>query len=207
MFTPISLPSNPEPQSAEPYFVDMGGWQSPEFGGGDAVRVDRMGDRFGLAVSMPPMFFDDPARGIHAREWISRLNRGSSLGVRLKFPQPNFVAPFLDCAVGVAAAQASSLPVTGAMAGAVVREGTFATLVQLATGRRFLHQVSADVVIDGGGAAALPVWPRLRIATVAGDRLNLNPVSIDGMLAGNRRSWSLEMTRTVGLQFEIVEVG
>lgn len=201
----IDLPSWPEPQTAEPYFMDAGGWQVPSIGGGDAVRINRLGDRHGLSVKMPPMKFNDPAGLAHARIWISRLKRGMSDGVRIKFPQPDFAPPANGVVRTATAAQATLLPVTLA-AGQTYREGTFFALVNAATGRRYLHSLNADAVMDGGGAGTISVHPRTRVAAAVGWQVLFNPPAIEGRLIGDSQKWSLEMARTVGLEFVIEEI-
>lgn len=200
----IDLPTWPEPQSAEPFFIDAGGWQLPSISAGTAIRIDRLGDRHGLRVKMPPMKFNDPANLAHARVWISRLKRGVAEGVRIKFPQPDFTLPANAVVRTAAAAQATLLPVTGA-AGFTYREGTFFALVNAATGKRYLHSLNADAVMDGAGAGTLSVHPRLRVNAVVGWQLLFSPPAIEGRVTGDRQSWSLEMARTVGLEFEIEE--
>lgn len=204
----IILPTNVAPNGAEPYFVDSGGWQVPALGGGDATRVDRLGDRHGLSVSMPPMRLNDPKRGIHARVWVSRLKRGTGEGVRMRFPQPGWVPNLpIDGSVRVAqVAQATLLQVQGAGAGNIIPEGAFITLVRGSDGRRFLHSVNGDVVVDGNGFATIGLHPRLRYGPQVGDLVLFQRPEIEGRLLGDRQSWTLELARTVGLSFEIEEL-
>src|SRR3546814_19867647 len=53
----VILPTKPAARVSEPYFLDMGGWQQGR--GGDAVRLDQLGNRHGVVVRLPPMKFDD----------------------------------------------------------------------------------------------------------------------------------------------------
>lgn len=200
----IDLPTWPEPQSAVPYFLDQGGWQTPENGGGNAIRLDRLGDRHGLTVRMPPMKFNDAAGLAHARVWIQRLKRGMSEGVRMKFPQPDYVPPLGTITTGVAAAQAVLVPFTGAPA-VTIPEGIFCTLWDVETGQGYLHSVSTELVVGGGGAGTLSVHPRLR-RSFSADQIRFGPPSIEGRLIGNQQDWTLEMSRTVGLEFQIEEI-
>jgi hypothetical protein len=102
----IDLPNTPEPRSAEPYAIDAGGWQIPAVSGGVATRIDRLGDKHGLRVTMPPMHLLDGATQRHAMVWIQRLKRGMAEGVRMKFPQPGLTLP--PNGIVRAAAQAQS---------------------------------------------------------------------------------------------------
>lgn len=201
----VILPSWPEPMSAEPYFLDSGAWQEPALGEGDAVRIDRLGDKHGLRVKMPPMKFNDPKGLAHARVWIQRLKRGMSEGARMKFPQPDYVPPASGTVRTATVAQATLLPVTLA-AGVTYPEGIYCTIVNSATGRRYLHSLNSDAVMNGAGQGQLSLLPRLRVATVVGWDVLFSPPEIEGMIVGNEQRWTLEMARTVGLEFDIKEI-
>jgi hypothetical protein len=201
----IDLPTWPEPASAEPYFLDAGGWQLPSIAAANAIRMDRLGDKHGLAVRLPAMKFNDPAGVAHARVWIQRLKRGLSEGVRMKFPTPDYVAPFALATLSAApAAQAVLIAVAGLPGGVTVPEGLFFGLKKLATGTFYLHSVNTQVVASGGGAANLSVHPRLRTSFSIADQV-ICPPQIEGRLVGDRQSWTLENARTVGLEFQIEE--
>lgn len=204
----IDLPSNPQPNGAEPYFVDFGGWQTSALGG-PATRIDRLGDRFGLSVSLPAMRIHDEARGIHAREWISKLLRAVSEGARIAFPQPDFVPAVGASATATLSAAAASgdqvLSLQGLSAGAVLQEGMFFSVID-ASGRHYLHSIAqADAPADGTGAITVTVHPRIRTAFAAGSTVLLGAPKIEGRLVGDRHAWTLELARTVGLSFEIME--
>lgn len=205
----IDLPSWPEPASAVPYFMDQGGWQVPANGGGDAIRLDRLGDRHGITVRMPVMKFNDPAGLAHGRIWIQRLKRGLSEGVRMKFPQPDYTIPagLGTLSTGAAAAQAFLLPFTGGTGGVIIPEGIYCTVVDAESGRGYLHSVTTQLTIAGGGAGTLSLYPRLRRAFAVPDQIKFNPPTIEGRLMGRSQEWTLETARTVGLEFQIEEIG
>ena len=200
----VILPTWPEPQSAEPFAIDAGGWQDPALEG-PAVRIDRLGDKHGLRVRMPPMKFNDPAGLAHGRVWIQRLKRGLSEGVRMKFPQPDFAPPPNGVVRLETAAQSTLLPVALG-AGLTYREGTVCSIVHFGTGQRFLHSLNSDAVMDGAGNGTISLWPRLRLRVYVGWSILFNPPEIEGKLAGREQNWTLDMARTVGLEFEIREV-
>lgn len=202
----IILPTTPGPKVAEPYFKDMGGWQEPTVGGGDAVRIDHLGDRHGITVQLPPMKFDDTAGTKHGRVWISRLKRGMSEGVRLQFIQPDYVPPINAANLGAAAAQATLIPVTGATPNKLIPEGIGCTIIKAATGRRYFHTVNTDANTGASGSFNLSVHPRTRVSLVVGDTIVFSPLEIEGRLIGNEQRWTLDDARTVGLQFQIEEI-
>ena len=202
----IDLPNTPGVQSAEPYFLDMGGWQTPSIGGGDAIRIDRLGDRHGVSFRLPPMKFNDPAGLAHARVWIQRLKRGLSEGVRIRFPQPDYTPPLASANLGATAAQSTLIGISGAPANVLIPEGIGCTIVKAATGRRYFHSVNSDMNTGAGGAGNLSIHPRTRTTLVVGDTIIFSPCQIEGRLIGDRQSWTLETARTVGLEFQIEEI-
>src|SRR3546814_6357232 len=63
----IVLPSDPAPNGATPMLRDFGGTLTP-FLGGPEQRINRLGTRLGIRVSMPPM-----RNGDNGRIFVSRL--------------------------------------------------------------------------------------------------------------------------------------
>lgn len=202
----IILPDWPHPAQAEPYFLDSGSWQIPSIGGGAALRINRLGDRHGLNVTMPEMKFNDPAGLAHARVWISRLKRGVAEGVRMRFPQPDYEIALPNLVCGVAPANATLLPFTGGTPGLVIPEGVFCSITDASQGKIFLHSVNSQLTIDGSGNGTLSLHPRLRTGLGASDTISFSPPVIEGRLIGEERQWSLSQARTVGLSFQIEEI-
>lgn len=201
----VVLPTWPEPQSAEPFFLDGGGWQEPAIGEGDAVRINRLGNKHGLRVRMPPMKFNDPKGLAHGRVWIQRIKRGMSEGARMKFPQPDYATLPNGTVRTATVAQATLVPVTLA-ADTTYPEGVYCSLVHAPTGRRYLHSLNSDAVMNGAGQGTLSLFPIVRIPLTVGWSVLFDPPEIEGMIVGNEKAWTLEMARTVGLEFEIREV-
>ena len=203
----IDLPTFPGPQSAEPVFLDAGGVQH-SLAGGEDMRIDRLGDRFGLSVTMPPMRWSTYQGVAAARIWSVRLLQGLSQGVVFPFPQPNFTPPGNPSTVAVAAVSAASqVSVQNNGPAVTLLEGQFVSHIRAATGRRYLYQVRADTVLPANGAAIVPLWPRIRGPMAVGDVLDFKTPRIEGLVTGDKSSWSLEATRLVGVQFMVQERG
>lgn len=206
----ILLPTFPAPQSAEPYFLDAGGVQK-SIAGGEDMRLDRLGDRFGLSVSLIPMRWHDLTTAEQtraARVWVTRLIQGLSQGAILRWPQPGFKPPGGTCAAaGAAVSGASQVAVANPAAAAGLLEGQFVTHLRAATGRRYLYQVRGDTVLPANGQAVVPLWPRIRGPIAAGDVLEFGKPTIEGLVRGDQQAWSLAMSRLTGITFKLEERG
>lgn len=204
----VFLPTFPAPQSAEPYFMDAGGVQK-SMAGGEDMRLDRLGDRFGLSVTLIPMRWNDMSTAEQtraARVWVVRLVQGISQGAVMPWPQPGFVPPGNVTIVGAPAVSgASQVQANQAGPAVTLLEGQFVTHIRKATGRRYLYQVRADTVLPANGAAVVPLWPRVRGPMAIGDELNFAKPTIEGLVRGDQQSWSLAVTRLAGIGFRIEE--
>lgn len=195
----IDLPSYPPPASAEPVFVDFGATLSPSLGGPDQ-RIDRMGCRFGLSVSLPPMRGDKLGR-----QWIAALLKGKSEGVRMAWPLQGF-KPGVPGTVKVNGAGQSgrTLVVDGASANYVFRAGQPFNHVP-ADGEEILYFVTEEVIANGSGQASLTIEPMLRVEPADNDDLEFGEPVITGFLAAGDLPWSLGVAKQVGLAFDIRE--
>lgn len=202
------LPTYPGPKSAALRPIDAGGWQEAVLGGDD-IRLDRLGNRFGLAVTMPPMKWDTIDGVSAARVWASRLTQGIEEGVRMEVPQPDFDLSSFDDGTarptGAVAAQASEFAGSWLGAGRTYYEGQLVTVVRTSTGKRYLHQLREGFVVDGGGLATVKLWPRLRTPLDNTDRLNFATPTIDGRLV-DPQPFDMTEIRTIGVAFDVQEV-
>lgn len=196
----ILLPAEPVPQSWTPRALDWGGELVPVLGG-ETQRLNRLGDRFAIDVTLTPT-----QDATLAQAYISRLRRGRRDGVLMPFPQLNLAigAPG-DVRVDGAGQAGSSLAVKGASVGYVFREGQFISLVS--NGRRHLHSVGAAATATGGGLVTLPIEPMLRVSPANNDVIEVAQPMIEGFVAGNEQAWTIDIAGTVGLSFTITERG
>ncbi len=195
----IALPTFPLPQSVNPKPLDYGGWQEP-IAGGVTTRLDRLGNRFSIDVTMPRMR-PEPT----GRIWVSALLKSVGSLAQIVFPQPGLdIGSPGPVAVNGAAQAGSSIVLKNFAAGYTIRDGQFFNLTDGIS--YHLHAGQADVVADGSGNATIPIWPMLRSSPVADSRSEWTTPSITGRLTGNENGWTLERAGTRGLQSTITEV-
>lgn len=195
----VALPSDPGLADAVPAYVDFGGVLRPILGGGADQKLNRLGDRFALEGTTPPLPLAETGR-----VWIARLIRAQREGALLAWPQPSLDvgapgAPVVDGA----GQQGSALSIRGLTAGYVLREGQFFSILQ--SGRRYLHSVMADAVASGTGVAVVAIAPMLRVRPANGAIVEVAEPMIEGFLEGNERSWTLSLAAHVGLSFRVRE--
>lgn len=194
----IDLPDYPSPNGANPALIDFGAFLTPSLGG-PVQRISRMGSRFRISVTMPPM----PSAQV-GRQWVSRLLRGKSEGVRMPYPLLSF-NPGLPGAVLVNGASQSgeTLVVDGATPNYVFREGQFFSIVN--SGKHHLHMVTAETIASNTGTATLPIAPMLRKSPANNAVCHFDDPMIEGFILGEEFSWNLSIEHLIGLEFQIVE--
>lgn len=194
----IILPTDIAPVDANPALIDFGGFLEPPLGG-EVQRIDRMGNRFALEVTMPPL------ESVEAgRIWVSRLISGKTEGVRMEFPLLSFDpgAPGTP-AVNGNGQSGRSLSVRNFAPSYVVKEGQWFTHVN--AGRHYLYKVDAQIAASVGGNATLPITPMLRVEPADGDLLLFLAPVIEGFIHGEEWRWNMSIHHLLGLQFEIRE--
>ncbi len=194
----VALPSHPAPVAAEPSYIDWGGVLRPVFGGA-LQKLRRLGDRFALAVELPPL--DNVELGM---AWISALIAARREGAIMNWPLAGFRPGVTGFPVVFGAGNAGSqLPITGLAPGYPVRPGQFFSIIH--GGRRYLHEAEAAVTANGNGSVILPIAPMLRISPSDGAVCEFAMPKIEGLLDGDRQSWTLDVALNVGLSFTIME--
>ncbi len=194
----ILLPSDPLPNTAVPELLSFGAVLTPPLGGA-AQRLNRLGDRFRLSVTLPARL-----SGAVLRVFLSRLRRALTQGAIIAFPQPDLDigtpgAPMIDGANQTG----STLKLRGFAAGYVIREGQFFSVVS--NGRRYLHSAAAQVAAGGSGNVVLPIDPLLRVLFADGAACEFAEPKIEGLLDGNSVAWTFTRARTTPPTFVITE--
>lgn len=193
----IALPLSPAPTTAVPRLIDFGVLLTPPMGG-PAQRLNRIGSRFAVDFTMPPLH--DPAD----RQFVSRLVRGLSEGVILSFPQALATGTPGAPVVDGAGQQGSALAMRGFAPGYPLREGQFLSIIY--AGRRYVHQVAnADVLADGSGRSSVAISPMLRVSPNDGATVEFASPKIEGFLSGNAQEWSFRTDRLTDLSFTVTE--
>lgn len=197
---PIIMPNTPAPsEPSEPFLRDFGGVLSP-FLGGPEQRINRVGTRFGIRVTYPPL--DAATDGML---FVARLMRAKLDRLVMRWPLDGFDpgSPG-NPKVGAATAGGSVLPLKGLSAGYAVREGQWFSIVH--AGRRYLHLFVANGVADGSGNLSALIFPMLRTALSVDDVIEIAQPMIEGhVLPGDELKWQASLSRRLSLSFSVVE--
>ena len=194
----IDLPTYPGPASADAALIDYGGFLVPGLGG-PVQRIDRLGNRFRLSVSLPPM------TGVQAgRQWVARLLRAKTEGGRMAFPLQGFLPGVAGPVAVVGSTNAGKvLAVRGATPNYIFREGQFFSM--LSSGKHHLHFVDAEVIASATGTATLQITPMIRRQAVDGDLCFFEQPIIEGYVVGEEQQWSMQVGYLIGINFELRE--
>lgn len=194
----IILPAWPGARRAVPRVLDFGGVQKPG-GGGKSQRLNRLGNRYGVAFEMPPL--DNAEEG---RIWVNRLVRGQLEGARMEYPLLDFDPGTPGAFVVNGAGQAGKmLTIDGGAPFYQFKEGQPFNVV--VDGIHYLDFIAADVTANSGGSATITLSQMLRAEPADGDPLRIVDPVIEGWVVGDERSWELQLNRSVGLTFDIEE--
>ena len=195
----IDLPDYPSPNAASPRLVDFGAFLTPSLGG-PVQRVERMGSRFKIAVTMPPMRNEKLGR-----QWVARLIRGKQEGARMAWPLLGFDPGTPGSPkVHLAGQSGRLLGVKTATPNYVYREGQFFSI--LTNGRHYLYLVSAETIADATGFAAIPIEPMLRVSPADNDVCHFGKPMVEGFIQGQEFAWEMALANFVGMGFELSEM-
>lgn len=185
------------PQASSPHLLDFGGFLTPALGG-PVQRVDRLGNRHAIDVTLPPMR-PEP----NGRIWVSRLKRAKTEGAFMRFPQLGLLNRALGAPVVASdVAAGRSLSIAGLFPGSAICEGQWFSVIH--AGRRYLYSADAQAVAGADGTATITFTPLLRAPLTAGDVIELASPRIEGLLLEDF-GWSVDKARTVGLSFTLTE--
>lgn len=172
----VVLPVTPGVRSARPMVLSFGSVLTP-FLGGPSQKINRLGTRWALRVSMPTM------RAEVARYWVDALSRGGETGVVMAIPQDIAIGDPGAPLVAAAAFAGMTLQIKGLTPGYAVKTGQFLSIVH--GGRRYVHIFSADAVANGSGALTTSIWPMIRTGLSINDVIELARPMIQGWLDAN----------------------
>lgn len=194
----IELPDWAIPNGASPSLMDFGGFLTPGLGA-EVQRLDRMGNRFLISVTMPPAPSHDKGRIL-----VSRLIRGKTEGIRIEYPLLGF-KPGSPGAPKVNGGGQSgrSLICDGFTPHYVIREGQWFSLEH--AGRHYLHNADAEVVANASGQATITFSPMLRIEPSDNDALHFAKPMIEGFSMGSEWSWQLSIDHNIAIAFDVAE--
>jgi len=195
---PITLPTCPYPTDYHVLLRDFGSVLTP-FLGGPAQRINRLGTRFGLRLSMPPM---DATEGLI---YLSRLLQGRQSTVILPWPLLDFDpgtpgAPLVSANV----ASGTSIPIKGLSPGYQAKEGQFFSVIHAS--RRYMYMFTANATANGSGALTATIFPMLRTPLSINDVLEIAQPMIEGLvLPGEELSWQIGLSNDREFSFSVME--
>lgn len=193
----IALPTCPVPNEAEPYLRDFGGILTP-FLGGPEQRINRLGTRLGLRVTMPELDVDE------ARVLASRLMRGKQEGAIMPWPLFDFDPGTPPNPQINASSTGTAISIKGLGGGYVVREGQ--PLSVFHGGHWYMHLATGDVTANSGGVASVGIFPPTRTAYDANDTVAIVAPMIEGLISpGDEMSWQIALDNSWSIPFSIVE--
>ena len=106
---------------------------------------------------------------------------------------------------GAAGAPINSGGQLGVRAGTPAAELLDGQFLHVASGgRRWVHQVVGDTVLDATGSATIGVVPLLRFVPQDGDALEFANPLLEGFVARGW-NWGVEMLNRIGLKFSVTE--
>lgn len=192
------LPLNPAPATVSVYAVDYGNTLSPSLGGPEQ-RINRPGNRWRAAFSMPPMMNKDAGR-----VFVARLVQGQSQGVRTRLPLGGFDPGEPGAPVVSNSGQVGSrLNLSGFASGYTIKEGQFFSI--FTGGAHYLYQAAEEVSATAAGVVSLGFAPMLRTSPQAGDVCHFKQPMIEGLIEGSEVKWDLGVDYYIGLEFTIKE--
>ena len=194
----IDLPTEPSPANVTPGLLYFGSSIIPALGGA-SQDIERLGTRYKLSITMPPMKNKDLGR-----VFASRLRRGKSEGVRIAWPLGDFQPGEPgNPTVSLTGATGTTLPLTGFNPGYTVKEGQFFSIIS--GGDHYLYEAAQDTTAEANGAMALQIYPMIRALHQAADICEFVTPMIQGKVQGQDWEWDLSVASISSIQFEIHE--
>ena len=195
---PVTLPTCPYPTHYQVLLRDFGAVLTP-FLGGPEQRINRLGMRFGLRLTMPPMDADE------GMVYLSRLLQGRQSTVVLPWPLLDFDpgmpgSPLVSAAV----TSGTAIPIKGLTPGYQVKEGQFFSVIH--SGRRYVYMFTADATANGSGNLSAAIFPLLRTALSTNDVIEIAQPKIEGLvMPGEEISWQIGLDNAREFSFSVLE--
>jgi hypothetical protein len=194
----VSLPNLPDLVQVSARLVDFQSVLTPILGG-PVQTIQRLGARFAVDVTLPPLEPADAAKFLAAR----MKARAENDTLTLAWPQAEIWSVIGGSPVVNGAGQSGArLSISGLTANQVIPAGRFFSFQ--AGGRHYLHMTTLQVTANGAGQVQLHVAPLLRVSPPAGAALNFSAPVVEGLLTGTLE-WSLERLRWTSTAFTLSE--
>lgn len=201
----IVLPPGVHPNGAIPALLDFGGVIRPSTGA-KLLRLDRGGNRFRVAMTLPIRHGED------GRRVVARLIAAKSEGLKVAYPlqgvdQGNPMrADGSTFRVDGAGQAGNTIVLRGGVPRYAAKEGFWLTIHDGdRNAQGYLHNVKVAAMADGNGAVTLTISPNLRIPFPDGAHVELAEPTIEGLVESDI-SWELALAELVdSLAFTIEE--
>ncbi len=157
----------------------MFGRQTRSDQGGTIDYDDRLGNRWSMQVTTPPMRYEPEGRLL-----IGDLWEAVRVGGIFRVVQPEFVPlAYGEPVVASNTLTGRSIPLTGLTPNVAIKRGQWVTFIH--AGRRYFDQVRAQVIADASGQATISTRFLLRESLAAGDQVLLAAPEIEGFVDGD----------------------
>lgn len=196
----IELPPGAIPNGADPALLDFGGIIRPATGA-KILRLDRGGNRYKVAMTLPVRSGDD------ARRIVARLLAAKSEGLKVEYPlQGVYQGTPGNFVVDGAGQSGNTVLLRGGTPHYAAKEGFWVTIHNgTAETQGYLHNVKVQAIADASGDMEVIITPNLRIPHPDGAHVEFAAPTIEGLVESDI-SWSLALGELVdSLSFTIEE--
>lgn len=191
----LALPTSPEPSKVTPRLVNSRSSLSSAFGAGDQ-RFARMGARWALDVTMPPMRYAD------AMSFADLASETDTCILPIPQPGIEIGTPGVGLVDG-AGQTGSTLSLKGLSANYAFTKWQWITVVT--SGDRYCYRVASVCVVASDGTIDLPLSTMLRVPHGDEDVVKIADPEIEGFVTLPDDAWAYDASRLVYLSFTIQE--
>lgn len=191
----LMLPTTPAPSKITPRLVNSRATLSPAFGG-PVQRIARMGARWALDVTMPPMAYAD------AMAFADLATETDTCVMAIYQPGIAIGTPGLALVDG-AAQTGSTLSLKGLTPQYAFTKWQWITVI---TGSvRYCYRAASETVVAADGTVDLPLSTMIRKSHGDEDVVEIAEPKIEGFVTLADDAWAFDASRLVYLQFTIEE--
>jgi hypothetical protein len=201
-FDPVDL-RDIRVQVCEPGMPDAGVLQQPVMGG-FTNRIGRLGGGHTINLTVPPERMEPDGRKL-----VAMAQMAKEYGATFEYHQVDFDvgAPMREDGTPItivgAHAGGRTVQITGSTPGYAVKLGQAFNILR--GGHPYLYFAGAQTILDDNGAGEITLTRPLRRKLLGGEAVEIRRPVIEGWIVGDNFSWPIDMQRTVGLVFDVME--
>ncbi len=193
----IALPNTPFPASMTPRLVTGRAELRPAFGG-DLQRLNRVGSRFAIDVTLPVMTY------AAAQAWSDINDETDTVTMQIVQPGLNTGSPGTPLVNG-AGQSGTTLILDGLTPHYVLRKNQW---ISVSTGGRlYAYRVKTEVAASAGGAVSVVLTTMLRVSPADNSPVQIAAPRIEGFATVPDDAWATNTAGHVALSFTIEERG